>query len=166
MMKQRPVQITIRLHQDNEKEMRALKALQDAQQNGKTYAEILTELLGGQEEAKNKAPAPDRIREPKEPEEARITAEDVSRIVAEALKAAGVGSGETAADPSGEKSLESKAETGRRFRPEEYPDGVWPPAGTPEYKAVMDYRLRKYSQACNELIESQIDLMDSIMKDI
>lgn len=166
MKKQRPVQITIRLHQDNEKEMRALKALQDAQQEGKTYAEILTEIFGEQEEKETNVPAPESIREPNESEEARITAEDVSRIVAEALKAAGVGSGETAADPSGEKSLEPKAETGRRFRPEEYPDGVWPPAGTPEYKAVMDYRLRKYSQACNELIESQIDLMDSIMKDI
>lgn len=162
MKKQRPVQITIRLHQDNEKEMRALKALQDAQQEGKTYAEILTEIFGEQEEKETNVPAPESIREPNESEEARITAEDVSRIVADALKAAGVGSREAAADSTGKE----KSETGKRFRPELYPEGVWPPTGTPEYRAVMNYRLGKYSSECDRTIESQKKLIGNFIKNI
>ena len=162
MKKQRPVQITIRLHQDNEKEMRALQALQDAQQEGKTYAEILTDLLETQGETENNAPALVEIQEPKkpeEPEEAGITEADVSRIVAEALKAAGVGSGGSTADLSGEKKPEPKPETGRRFRPELYPEGVWPPIGTPEYQEVMNYRLNKLSQDCDRLLSSQLKVL-------
>ena len=162
MKKQRPVQITIRLHQDNEKEMRALKALQDAQQEGKTYAEILTEIFGEQEEKETNVPAPESIREPNESEEARITAEDVSRIVADAMKAAGVGSREAAADSTGKE----KSETGKRFRPELYPEGVWPPTGTPEYRAVMNYRLGRYSSESDRVIESYKNIISSFIENM